>query len=155
MNGHYLEAIAHYQSALLEDPGDETSFRYLGNLLFDQGMYESSISLYRDALKHHPNDPYFLERAGTLLVASPDTSLRDLEAGKEYLERAFLHKSSRINTQVSSGRSLAWTYAKLGNLPGAISTIRQTIHIGRREKISSSYLAELESLYQNFRELEQ
>lgn len=151
--GKYREAIRLYESSFRGDPEDLTTIKYLGNLLYDQKLYERSISHYREALGYHPNDPYFMEKLGTLLVACPDTSLRNYQEGREYLERAFIHVSSRPNTLVSAGRSLAWTYAKLGDKENAVSTITQTINIGRLENVSASYLAELEDLLRTFQAL--
>ncbi len=152
-NGNFQEAIRMYESSFKGDPQDVTTIKYLGNLLFEQKIYDKAIRHYSEALKYHPNDPYFLEKLGTLLAACPDTSLRDIEEAGEYLERAFIHISSRPNTLVSAGRSLAWVYAKLGDKQNAISTIKETINIGKLENISPTYQAELENLYKSFQAL--
>jgi tetratricopeptide (TPR) repeat protein len=120
----------------------------------NQKMWDKSIRHYREALEYHPNDPDFLEMLGTLLIACPDSSLRNIEEGKEYSERAFLHISSPPNILVSAGRSLAYAYAKLGDKQNAIYTIKQTISIARLENISSSYQAELEDLYRTFQAMD-
>ncbi len=152
-NGKFREAITMYESSFRGDPEDLTTIKYLGNLLFDREMWDKLIGHYREALEYHPNDPYFLEKLGTLLIACPDSSLRDIEEGLEYSERAFIHISSRPNTLVSAGRSLAYSYAKLGDKQNAITTIKQTINIARRENISASYQAELENLYRTFQHM--
>jgi tetratricopeptide (TPR) repeat protein len=152
-SGNFREAITMYESSFRGNPEDVTTIKYLGNLLFEHNMWDKSIRHYRKALEYHPNEPYFLERLGTYLAACPDSSLRNIEEGAEYLERAFFHISSPPNTLVSAGRSLAWAHAKLGDKQNAISIISQTINIGRREHISSSYLAELERLYLTFQNL--
>jgi len=151
--GKFREAITMYESSFRGDPEDLTTIKYLGNLLFSQEMWDKLIRHYREALEYHPNDPYFLEKLGTLLIACPDTSLRDIEEGLEYSERAFIHISSRPTTLVSAGRSLAYAYAKLGDKQNAITTIAQTINIARRENISASYQAELENLYRTFQHM--
>ena len=152
-NGEIQKAITLYEASFRSDPEDLTTIRFLGNLLFNQGMWDRSIRHYREALEYHPNDPDFLESLGTLLIACPDTSLRNMEEGIEYCERAFNHISTRPNIAVSAGRSLAWAYAKLGDKQHAISIISQTINIARRENISRSYQAELENLYRTFQHL--
>ncbi len=152
-NGRIRDAIVQYEYAFRGDPEDLTTIKYLGNMLLDQNLWEKSLWLYREALGTHPNDPYFLERLGTLLIACPDSSLRNIEEGIEYSERAFIHKSSRPNTLVSSGRSLAYGYAKLGDKEEAIDIISQTINIGLREKISPSYQQELQELYETFMQM--
>jgi tetratricopeptide (TPR) repeat protein len=152
-NGNIREAIAMYESSFRGDPEDLTTIRYLGNLLVSREMWDESIRHYREALEYHPNEPEFLERLGTLLIACPDSSLRNIQEAREYSERAFIHISSRPNILVSAGRSLAYAYAKLGDKQNAIATIKETINIGRREHISPSYQAELESLYETFQHI--
>lgn len=153
-NGKFKEAINMYESSFKGDPEDLTTIQYLGNLLIKEEMWEKAIKHYREALEHHPNEPDFLEWMGTLLIACPDSSLRNIEEGKEYSERAFLHISSPPNILVSAGRSLAYAYAKLGDKQNAIYTIKQTINIARQENISQSYQAELEDLYRTFQAMD-
>jgi tetratricopeptide (TPR) repeat protein len=153
-NGRFREAITMYESSFRGDPEDVTTIKYLGNLLTSREMWDKSISLYREALEYHPNDPDFLERLGTLLVRCPDWSLRDIEEGREYSERAFIHISSRPKTLISAGQSLAFAYAMLGDKQNAITTISKTINIGRQENISPSYQTELENLYRTFQNMD-
>jgi tetratricopeptide (TPR) repeat protein len=143
-----------YEASFRGDPEDVTTIKYLGNLLINQALWDKAISHYRKALEYHPNDPDLLERLGTLLVSCPDWSLRNLEEGREYSERAFVHISSRPNTLVSAGKSLAFAYAMLGNKQNAITTIRQTINIARQENIPPSNQAELEDLYKTFQAMD-
>jgi len=149
-NGDYKEAIRMYESSFRGDPEDITTIKFLGNLLVDQEMWNKTLLHYSEALEYHPNDSYLLERYGTLLVGCPDSTLRNIEEGKEYLERAFIHKTSRPNTLVYTGRSLAFAYARLGDTPNAVSTIQQTIVIARRANFSSAFVAELESMSAQF-----
>jgi tetratricopeptide (TPR) repeat protein len=152
-NGQYSEAIKLYELSIKGDPEDITTIQYLGNLLMKQEMWDKAIKHYRKALEYHPNEPDFLEWLGTLLIACPDSSFRNIEEGKIYAERAFLHISSRPNIVVSAGRSLAYAYAKLGDKQNAVITIKQTINIARQENISRSYQAELEGLLKTFQAL--
>jgi tetratricopeptide (TPR) repeat protein len=149
-NGQLREAIKMYDLSFRGNPEDLTTIQYLGNLLVKHEMWDKAIRHYREALKYHPNEPDFLEWLGTILIACPDSSLRNIEEGKEYAERAFLHISSRPNILVSAGRSLAYAYARLGDKQNAIFTIKQTISIARQENISRSYQAELENLLRTF-----
>jgi len=149
-DGKYREAITLYESSFNGDPEDLITIRYLGNLLVRQEMWDKAIRHYRKALEYHPNDPDLLEKLGTLLVRCPDWSLRKIEEGKEYSERAFIHISSRPGTLVSAGKSLAFAYAMLGDKQNAITAIKQTISIGRQENISRADQAELENLYKTF-----
>jgi tetratricopeptide (TPR) repeat protein len=153
-NGKYTEAITLYESSFQGNPEDIATIQYLGNLLMKQEMWDKSIKHYRKALDYHPNEPDFLEWLGSLLIVCPDTSLRNIEEGKEYAERAFYHISSRPNIQVSAGRSLAYAYARQGDKKNAIPIINQTINIARRENISRSYQVELENLYRTIQAME-
>lgn len=153
-NGDPREAISLYESSFRGDPEDITTIKFLGNLLVDQNLWEQTLRHYNEALEFHPNDSYLLERYGTLLVGCPDSSLRDIDAGIEYLERAFIHKSSRPNTLVYTGRSLAFAYARLGDTENAVSTMQQTIVIARRANFSSAFIEELENMLAQFRALE-
>jgi tetratricopeptide (TPR) repeat protein len=146
-NGYSREAIALYESSFKADPEDLSTIQYLGNLLRKEELWKKSIEHYRKALEYHPNEPDFLEWLGSILLVCPDSSLRNIEEGKYYAERAFHHISSRPNIQVSAGRSLAYAYAMLEEKKNAMSVINQTINIARRENISRTYQTELENLY--------
>jgi tetratricopeptide (TPR) repeat protein len=149
-NGRFHEAITMYEASFKGDPEDMATIQYLGNLLMKEELWDKAIRHYRKALEYHPNEPDFLEWLGTILIACPDSSLRNIEEGKVYAERAFLHISSRPNIVVSAGRSLAYAYAKLGDKQNAIITIKQTINIARQENISKSYVAGLQDLLKTF-----
>lgn len=151
--GRSAEATRFYENSFRGNPEDKTTIRYLGNLLSDSELWDRSIQHYRMALVHHPNDPYFLERLGTLLIGCPDTGLRNLNEGLVYAERAFLHMSSRPNTLVYSGRSLAFAYANLGYKQNALNTLGETMDLARSANFSASYLAELEDMYSSIQAL--
>lgn len=145
--GRFQEAITLYESSFRGDPEELNTIKHLGSLLYEQKMWDKTIRHYREALAYHPNDPYFMERLGSLLVMCPDPTLRNNNEAIEYLERAFIHMSSRPTTLVSAGRSLAIVCARLGDNRNAIKTIEQTIDIARLENISPTYQAELENLH--------
>lgn len=146
-NGDFQKAIALYESSIRGNPEDITTIRFLGTSLTNHGMWGKSISHYKEALEYHPNDPYFLERLGTLLIGCPDTSLRDIYEGKYYLERAFLHMSTPPSTLVYAGRGLAFAYANLGEKDNANKTIIETMGIAQGANFSQSYQNELRDLY--------
>lgn len=152
--GKSAEAIRLYESSFRGNPEDKTTIRYLGNLLSNSEQWDRSIQHYRKALDHHPNDPYFLERLGTLLIGCPDTSYRNMNEGIVYSERAFIHMSSRPNTLVYSGRSLAFAYANLGYKQNALNTLRETMDLARSANFSSSYQAQLEEMYSSIQALD-
>ncbi len=152
-NGNIQEAINMYEASFKGDQEDLTTIRYLGNLLIRQLMWDRAMGLYREALEYHPNDPFLLERLGTLLVTCPDPTLRNIKEGKDYSERAFIHTTSRSITLISAGRSLALAYAELGDKQNARSIINMTINIARAENISQAYQQELENISQRIQSL--
>jgi len=144
------EAISCYERALKGDPQNMTAMRNLGNMLMRQKQWDKCIRLYRNALKYHPNEPYILERLGTLLVTCPEAGLRNIPEGREYAERAFIHATSQSTTLISSGRSLAVAYASLGDFRNAYAIMKMTINLARRENFSRSRMDELESLLEQY-----
>ncbi|TFH22538.1 MAG: tetratricopeptide repeat protein [Bacteroidia bacterium] len=153
-NGNYQEAVTLYESSFRNAPEDLATIRYLGNVLVRQKMWDKYIRHLRMALDYHPNDPYLLERLGTILVICPDPAWRDTNEGRDYSERAFIHTSSGSMTLISAGRSLALAYAELGDKQNANSIINMTINIARRESISQSYQKELESIARRIQTLD-
>jgi tetratricopeptide (TPR) repeat protein len=144
--GHVQKAIAWYESFLKRDPEDMSTTRNLTNLLIRQQMWDRTISHLRTALEHHPNDPYLLERLGTLLVTCPDPALRNTQEGRYFSERAFIHTDSRSLTLVSAGRSLALAYAELGDQQNAWNIINMTLNVARGNQISPPQVKELQSI---------
>jgi tetratricopeptide (TPR) repeat protein len=147
-SGDLQEAISMYESSFKSNPEDLSTIRYLGNLLVRQKFWDKAIRHYREALDYHPNDPYLLERLGTLLVTCPDPAHRDINEGRYFAERAFIHKTSHSTVLISAGRSLAIANAALGDKQHAYTIINMTISIARREKVSSDYVTELETIRQ-------
>jgi tetratricopeptide (TPR) repeat protein len=153
-NGALQKATSLYEISFNTDPGDITTTKNLANLLYRQQLWERTIRHYREALVYHPNEPSLLERLGTLLVLCPDPSLRNSREALEYLERAFIHMSSRPNVLLTAGRSLSIACANLGDKASAIRTIQQTMEIGQIENIPQGYQEELEQLHQAFLAME-
>lgn len=152
--GNYKDAIALYKSSFANDPEDLSTIRYLGNVLVKQKMWDEYIKHLRTALEYHPNDPYLLEKLGTILVTCPEPAWRNSNEGRDYSERAFIHTESRSITLISAGRSLALAYATLGDKQNANSIISMTLNIARRENISPSYQKELESIAQRIQTIQ-
>lgn len=153
-NGDTQEAITMYESSFKGDPEDLQTIRKLGRLLTEQKMWNKSLSLYSKALKYHPNNPELLAKLGEFLINCPDPSIRNIEKGKEYSERAFTYYDCPPDILVSAGSHLAYAYAMLGEKQKAITTISKAINIGRRQNISSSYQAKLENLYKGIQNIE-
>jgi tetratricopeptide (TPR) repeat protein len=140
-----------YESSFKGNPEDWSTARYLGDLLMKLKMWERCISHYRKTLEYFPNDPYMLERLGTLLVMCPDTLLRNIIEGREYSERAFINKSSSPMTVISAGRCLSESYAALGDNGNAYKYLNITISMARHENVPQDILENLEKDLQIYR----
>ena len=144
-DGNYVKALDLYELSFKGNPEDWTTARGMGDLLMKQEMWERSIKHYRKTLEYFPNEPYALERLGTLLVMCPDTNLRNIEEGREYSERAFLNKSSQPMTVISAGRCLSESYAALGDKGNAYKYLSITIRTARNENVPQDILENLEN----------
>ena len=145
--GRNREAISLYDASFKDNPEEMTTIRYLGNLLVEEQMWARAIDHFRTALQFHPNEPDLLEKLGSLLAMCPDPSLQKPAEGIEYLERAFIHMSSRPLTLLSAGRNLSLTLARTGETVSALRTIQHTLEIARYSNISATYRSELEEIY--------
>jgi tetratricopeptide (TPR) repeat protein len=149
-DGKLQDALMMYNKSFIGDPKDLNTARMLGNLLVRQKMLDKAISVFRKALELHPNEPFLLERVGTLLVTCNDPKLRNIAEGRDFCERAFINTSSHSVTLISAGRSLAIAYALQGDKLNAINIIRMTINLARGENVPASYLNDLRNLLQQF-----
>jgi len=138
------EAIALYESSFKSDPTDLSTIRYLGNILIRNKMWEKAINHYKKALEYYPNEPEILERLGSLLVTCPDTKMRDYPSGKEYSERAFIHKSCPAEVLVSAAKSLAESYSALGDNRNAYTFMNIAINMAKNQNSPKEYIANLE-----------
>jgi tetratricopeptide (TPR) repeat protein len=150
--GNVSEALKWYEAALKEKPDELSYERLLIQLLTEQKLWQKSISCIREALRYHPNEPYLLERMGTLLISCPETGLRNPGEAKEFSERAFIHITSEPSILISAGRSLSIAYATLGDRGNAFSTMQSTIDLARKENLSEASIAEMEVLLKAFRQ---
>jgi len=148
--GKLQEALKMYILSFKVEPGDLTTVRLLCALQVRQKMWDKAIANYRKALEYHPNEPFLLERLGTLLVTCPDPKLRNISEGKDICERAFINTASHSVTLISAGRSLAIAYAVLGDKKNASKIIRMTLNLTKRENVPSAYIDDLRNLLQRF-----
>lgn len=150
-DGNDEKALAMYESSFKGNPEDWSTARYLGDLLTKLKMWDKSISHYRKALEYFPNDPYMLERLGTLLVMCPDIKLRNITEGREFSERAFINKSSPPLTVISAGRCLSESYAAVGDNENAYKYLNTTINMARHENVTQDILENLEKDLQKYK----
>jgi tetratricopeptide (TPR) repeat protein len=107
-------------------------------------MWEKAIKHYKRALEYYPNEPEILERLGTLLVSCPDSKMRDYKTGREYSERAFIHKSCPAEVLISAAKSLAEAYFALGDNRNAYTFMNITISLAKNQNSSKDYITNLE-----------
>ncbi len=153
-NGDIGNALKLYDSSFRNNPKDIQTINKYGDLLLRQKMWKSYIQLYREALEQHPNNPEILSRLGEFLIDCPEPALKNVEEGKEYVERTFTYYDCPPDILISAGSHLAYAYAMLGNKQRAITTISQTINIGRRQNISASQQEKLENMYRGLQQIE-
>jgi tetratricopeptide (TPR) repeat protein len=152
-NGEIQNAITYYESSFRGDPEDVQTIKTLGDLYQKQQMWDKYIKLYRKAIEYHPNNPDFLARMGEVLISCPEQSLQNIEEGKGYSERAFTYYNCPPDILIVSGSHLAYAYSMLGDKKKAITTISQTINIGRRQNIPAAQQAKLEGMLTAFQSM--
>jgi tetratricopeptide (TPR) repeat protein len=113
--GEQASAMHSYELAMKGNPQDLFIVKHLTALYIKQENWDKAIQTFRIALEYHPNDPYLLERLGTLLVSCPVPAYRNIQEGFDFSERAFINILSHSTILISSGRSLALAYAALGD----------------------------------------
>ena len=148
--GKWQDALNMYTLSFKGDPGDLTTARVLCTLETRQKIWDKAIANYRKALEYHPNEPFLLERVGTLLVTCPDIKLRNITEGRNYCERAFINTASHSVTLISAGRSLAIAYAVLGDKKNASKIIKMTLNLAKGENVPPAYIDDLRNLSQQF-----
>lgn len=152
-NGETGKAIALYESSFKGNPQDVQTIINLGNILRSQKMWSRYIGLQRKALEYHPNNTEFLAGLGETLISCPDPSVRNIEEGREFTERAFTYYNCPPDILISSGSHLAYAWSLLGNKQKAITTVSQTINIARRQNIPASQQAKLETMLRAFQQM--
>ena len=143
-DGKIKEAIGFYESSFKSDPEDLSTIRYLGNILVKQKLWKKSIIHYRKALEFHPNEPDFLERIGSILVACPDLKLRNYIEAREFSERAFIHKGCPSDVLISAAKSLAEAYGELGDNRNAYTFMEIAIKLAKNQNAPGEYINNLE-----------
>ncbi len=133
-----------FESAFSRKPDDLLTIQSLGDVLMRQSQWKQAISLFRKGIEYFPNEPYILERLGSLLVACPDKSLRNYSEGRDYLERVVTHRNSPTPTMISAGRGLAEAYVGLGDKQRASMYMNYVINLARSSLAPERLIDELE-----------
>lgn len=146
LEGNKSVAITMFEAALKNDPTDLEIAKKLGAIYTEQRLWAKAINLFRGSLKYHPNESFFLEKLGTLLISCPDPNLQNIREGLELSERAFFHVSSTPETLLAVAKNLALGNAMTGNFQEANSYITIAINIARSEKVPKNYMDALLTL---------
>ena len=146
------EAIALYESALKGNPGDLVSIQSLNEIYVRQKMWGRSASLLKCALVSYPNEPYLLEKLGTLLVTCPDKGQRNYREGLAYSQRAFINKASTPEITFMAGRSIAEAYAALGDKNNALIYLNHVLTMAESQHVPGEIREELRSRINQLRE---
>lgn len=150
MKGNLKEALSIYEDAYKNNPKDIYLIKYLVNIYLREKMWDKALHDFRLALNNFPNEPFFLEGLGRLLVSCPDPKLRNVNEGREYSERAFINFKSPFETKISAGRNLATVYAILGDQKNASRYINLTIDLARKGNVSQDYIPYFENLKRQY-----
>lgn len=151
--GKLGQAIALYEKAFKMDTKDRYIIDHLGAIYLREKMWAKAIDFFRKALRSYPNYSSVQVNLGGLLVACPDESLRNIQEGIEYSERAFINYDYTIPIHISAGRNLAIAYDRLGDRNKANYYIKSTIEFARKAHVSKDYLKNLEDLSYEFSSL--
>ena len=140
------KAISFYKKAFTADSKNMNNVTNLIEILIYNEKWADALNYLREALATHPNEPYILERSGTLLITCQDKSLRNINMGKELSERAFYHTAILPDAMVSAGRSLVVAYATLKDYQTAKYYMSVVLDLAKRANIRKDMMDDLEAL---------
>jgi Flp pilus assembly protein TadD len=153
--GNFEEAIHWYKKSLSANPADLSSLKYLCGLLEQKNQWNDIIFQLRKGLEANPNEPFILERLGTLLVTCPDKNLRNPALGKEFSERAFIHIQSPVSVILSAGKSLVQAYATLGDYKSARHYLNICLNLAASENAPEDYISVLQTIDNQLKSISQ
>lgn len=149
-DGKTGEAASLYEKAFARDTRNIYVIDHLSNIYLREEQWGKAVSFLKKALTVYPNSSALQEKLGGLLVACPDPAFRNIPAGREYSERAFINYNYTIPVRISAGRNLALAYYDMGDIRNARLYIGKTVMIAENNNVSKDYLKNLESLQQEF-----
>jgi tetratricopeptide (TPR) repeat protein len=150
MDGNLPAAITMYDLSFKGNPKDLATSLALCNALTKQKLWSRAIRQYQQSLEYFPNEPFILEKLGTLLVSCSDSTLRNMDEGMKLSERAFIHKASSPNITIAAGRSIAIAYAARGDYRTAYDYIEWVLDVARNQKVTAEYVKGLENLLMQY-----
>lgn len=145
-DGNFQRALVMYRSSFNSNPGDMAVVQAMGSCLLRLKMWSAALDHYHKSLTLFPNEPYLLEKLGTLLITCPDVKLRNIEEGRKLSERVFIHKACTPDLTITSGRSIALAYASEGNFEKANTYIDWILNVAQTQKAPDKIIAEIVNL---------
>jgi len=137
-------ALIQYEKSFGGDPTDLNTIEMLGNILVKKALWNRAIDHFRKALTYHPNEAFLLEKLGTLLITCPVVSLRKIDEGIEYAQRAVDHKSCSTETAIAAGSSLAEAYTAKKDKKTAINYLKMVIDLAQNSNAPKDYQINLQ-----------
>ena len=137
-------ALIQYEKSFVGDPKDLNTIELLGNILVKKEMWNRAIEFFRNALTYHSNEPFLLERLGTILITCPIEPLRKIDDGIEYAQRAVDHKSCPTETAIAAGNSLSEAYTTKKDKKTALSYLNMVIDLAQNSNAPKEYLINLQ-----------
>jgi tetratricopeptide (TPR) repeat protein len=149
-DGNLSGALYMYKSSFNANPGDMAVIQALGSCLLRLKMWSAAIDHYQKSLSYFPNEPWLLEKIGTLLITCPDQKLRNIEEGKRFSERVFIHKACTPDLTIASGKSIAIAYASEGDFKNAGTYIDWILNVAQTQKAPEQTVTELVNLRKEY-----
>jgi tetratricopeptide (TPR) repeat protein len=149
--GDENQAETFYINAFKMNPDKMNNVTNLIEILIKNEKWSSALLYLKEALVKHPNEPYVLEKMGTLLVLSNDRKLRNINLGKEFSERAFFHPEAPPATMISAGRSLVIAYASLQDYKSAKFYIGVVLGLAQEANVQKEFIVDLNNLNNQLR----
>jgi tetratricopeptide (TPR) repeat protein len=149
-DGNLPAALIMYRSSFKTKPGDMAVIQALGSCLLRLKMWPDAVDHYHKSLTLFANEPYLLEKLGTLLITCPDLKLRNIEEGKKLCERVFIHKACTPDLTIASGKSIAIAYASEGDFEKANTYIDWILNVAQTQKAPEQIVADLINLRKEY-----
>jgi tetratricopeptide (TPR) repeat protein len=124
--GRTDEAIAQWQKAVARQPNDPDFHTILGNAFLQRGLQKDAIAEYERAARISPHDPKSCNSLAWLLATSSDASIRDGNRAIGVAQEAFRLSGGKDPNCL---RTLAASYAEVGQFSEAIATAEQAMQI--------------------------
>lgn len=150
MDGNLKDAIPIYEEVSKEK--DLSIIKYLSSIYLKYQNWDKAIKNFKLGLESFPNETELLEPLGRILISCPEPKLLDIEAGREYSERAYTHFNCPVGTRILAARNLATAYAILGDKQMASNYINATLNLVQQINVDpQQYVGYFEMLRQKYR----